>query len=233
MIDLVTAFTVGLFGSLHCIGMCGPIAAALPYPSEKKTDLLSSILLYNGGRVLTYGFLGLLFGILGATFHLAGFQQVISIGLGIVFLIAALFSFNIETTLMKWKWTNRIFFFVKSRLSIYLQKKSFQSLFFIGLMNGLLPCGLVYLALAGAISSGSILGGVGWMIAFGLGTIPLMIVAGLSGSFVSLKLRNVFKKIYPGLLAVFAVLFILRGLQIEIPNDWYMVQLLSGQILCH
>jgi len=233
MFDFFAAFTIGLFGSLHCVGMCGPIAAALPYPSKKKTDLLGSILLYNGGRVLTYGFLGLLFGILGASFSLAGFQQVVSIGIGICFLIAVLFSFNIETTLMKWKWTSHLFFFVKSRLSIFLQKKSFQSLFFIGLMNGLLPCGLVYLALAGAISSGSIVGGVGWMVAFGLGTIPLMIVAGLSGSFVSLKFRNIFKKAYPILLIVFALLFILRGLQVEVPDDWYIVQLVSGKVFCH
>ena len=143
------------------------------------------------------------------------------------------FSINIETTLLKWKWTNLIFFFVKSRLGIFMKKRSFQSLFFIGLMNGLLPCGLVYLALAGAISSGSILGGVVWMVSFGLGTIPLMILAALSGSFISLRLRNLFKKIYPLLLIVFAMLFILRGFQLEIPNDWYMIQLLTGRAFCH
>ena len=167
MISFWAAFTIGLFGSLHCIGMCGPIAAALPYPSQRKTHLVGSVLLYNSGRVLTYGLLGILFGILGASFSLAGFQQFISLFLGIIFLMAGLFSFNLESTLLKWKWTNRIFFFVKSRLSIFLQKKSLQSLFFIGLMNGLLPCGLVYIALAGAISSGTIGGGFIWMVAFG------------------------------------------------------------------
>ena len=122
MVGLWAAFTIGLFGSLHCVGMCGPIAAALPYPSRKKSHLIGSILLYNSGRILTYGFLGLLFGLLGASFSFAGFQQFISIFLGVLFLLAGLFSFNLESTLLKWKWTNRIFFFVKSRLSIFYKK---------------------------------------------------------------------------------------------------------------
>ena len=233
MISFWAAFTVGLFGSLHCIGMCGPIAAALPYPSQKKSHLVGSVLLYNSGRVLTYGFLGIIFGILGASFSLAGFQQFIALFLGIIFFMAGVFSLNLESTLLKWKWTSRIFFFVKSRLSIFLQKKSFQSLFFIGLMNGMLPCGLVYIALAGAISSGTIGGGFIWMIAFGLGTIPLMIVAALSGSLVKVSLRNFFKKAYPVMLIVFAILFIIRGLNVDIPDNWYYLNLLGEQIMCH
>lgn len=233
MISFWAAFTVGLFGSLHCIGMCGPIAAALPYPSQKKSHLVGSVLLYNSGRILTYGFLGIIFGILGASFSLAGFQQFIALFLGIIFLMAGIFSFNLESTLLKWKWTSRIFFFVKSRLSIFLQNKSFQSLFFIGLMNGLLPCGLVYIALAGAISSGTIGGGFVWMIAFGLGTIPLMLVAAISRSLVKVSLRNFFKKAYPIMLIVFALLFIIRGLNVDIPDNWYYLNLLGEQIMCH
>ena len=233
MISLWAAFTVGLFGSLHCVGMCGPIAAALPYPSERKSHLVGSILLYNSGRVMTYGLLGLLFGILGASFSLGGFQQVLSIVIGVLFLMAGILSFNIENTLLRWKWTSRIFFFVKSRLSMFLQKKSFRSLFFIGLMNGLLPCGLVYVALAGAISAGTIGGGILWMIIFGLGTIPLMIVAALSGKFVSISLRNFFKKSYPVILVVFALLLIMRGLEVHIPEDWYFLHALAGKTFCH
>lgn len=233
MISFWAAFTIGLFGSLHCIGMCGPIAAALPYPSQQKSHLVGSVLLYNSGRILTYGFLGILFGLLGASFSMAGFQQFISIFIGVLFLMAGLFSFNLESTLLKWKWTSRIFFFVKSRLSVFLQKKSFSSLFFIGLTNGLLPCGLVYVALAGAISSGTVGGGFLWMVAFGMGTIPLMVVAALSGKMVSISLRNFFRKAYPMMLIVFALLFIMRGLQVQIPDDWYFVQLISGEpIMC-
>ncbi|MEM6963297.1 MAG: sulfite exporter TauE/SafE family protein [Bacteroidota bacterium] len=233
MIGLWAAFTVGLFGSLHCVGMCGPIAAALPYPSRSKPQLLVSILLYNLGRTLTYSFLGLIFGLLGASFSLIGFQQIMSLTLGISFLMAGIFSFNLEKTLLQWSWTSRIFFFVKSRLSMLLNKKSFRSLFFIGLINGLLPCGLVYVALAGAISTGSVLGGWSWMLAFGAGTIPLMVVAGLSGRIVSISLRNFFKKAYPFVLIIFALLLIVRGLEIQIPNDWYWVQMISEKTFCH
>ena len=240
MVTIGAAFTIGLFGSLHCVGMCGPIAAALPYSSESKLSLAGNVLLYNGGRILTYGLLGVVFGLLGASFFLAGFQQFISIFLGVVFLMAGIFSFNLESTLLKWKWTGRIFFFVKSRLSIYLsprkqdgQKKSVSPLFFIGLLNGLLPCGLVYMALAGAISAGSIGGGFLWMVTFGLGTVPLMVLAAVSGNAVSFSFRRFFKKAYPVLLILFALLFIVRGLNVEIPADWYYLHLLGQQIKCH
>jgi len=231
--DFIAAFTIGLIGSLHCVGMCGPIAAAMPYSNESKFALLGNVLLYNSGRVITYAGLGLIFGILGASFSLGGLQQWMSIFVGVLFLIAAVFSFNIESTLLKWKWTSRIFFFVKSRLSMFLQKKSLRSLCFIGLLNGLLPCGLVYMALAGALISGSVLGGVGWMVAFGLGTVPLMMTVALSGDFIRGYLKGSYKKIYPIVLFAFALLFIIRGLQVEIPNDWYVVQILSGKSFCH
>lgn len=233
MISFWAAFTIGLFGSLHCIGMCGPIAMALPYPSRSKSQLIGSVLLYNFGRIITYGGLGVLFGLLGASFSLAGFQQFIALFLGVIFLMAGVFSFNLESTLLKWKWTSRLFFFVKSRLSMFLQKKSIQSLFFIGLMNGLLPCGLVYMALAGAISSGTLSGGFMWMLAFGLGTVPLMLAATVSGNFVRGTLRSFFKKSYPAILVIFAFLLIMRGLNVDIPDNWYYLNLLGEQIMCH
>jgi len=233
MIHFMAAFTVGLVGSLHCVGMCGPIAATLNLSGEKNRNPVPGILLYNLGRIITYSLLGLFFGLLGAGFSLSGMQQFFSISIGILLLTVALFSLNIENILLRWKWTNRFFFFVKTRLSIFLQKKSLESLFFIGVMNGLLPCGLVYVALAGAVTSGTIIGGISWMFAFGLGTVPLMIIAGLSGSLVSLKMRNFFKKAYPVVLMLVAGLLIFRGLEIQIPNDWYLAQLLTGQPLCH
>lgn len=227
------AFMVGLVGSLHCVGMCGPIAIALPYSDNSRVNTFGNVLLYNFGRIITYGVLGLMFGILGASFSLGGFQQWMSIIVGVLFFLAAVFSFNIENSLMKWGWTGRIFFFVKSRLSIFLQKKSMQSLFFIGLLNGLLPCGLVYMALAGALVSGSVIDGVGWMVMFGLGTVPLMMVVALSGNFFKPYLRRFYTKAYPAFLLAFALLFIGRGLGVEIPDDWYWVQMLTGKSFCH
>lgn len=233
MIDFMAAFTVGILGSLHCVGMCGPIAAALNFSGDQKKSPVPGILLYNLGRIITYSLLGLLFGLLGAGFSLSGFQQFVSIFIGGILLGAGLFSLNLENILLRWKWTNRIFFFVKTRLGILLQKKSIHSLFFIGMTNGLLPCGLVYVALAGAVTAGSVLGGMTWMMAFGLGTVPLMVVAGMSGNWVSFKLRNIFKKVYPFVLIIFAGLLIFRGLEIQIPADWYLAQLISGRSFCH
>ena len=89
---LFSAFLVGFLGSFHCVGMCGPIALALPLEKKSNWSFFSGRLLYNGGRVLTYSVLGLLVGIIGHTIAMAGFQKVLSIATGILILIIAVFN---------------------------------------------------------------------------------------------------------------------------------------------
>lgn len=217
--DIWTAFLIGFIGSFHCIGMCGPIALSLPYQDVSKSKTAANVLLYNGGRVLTYSFIGLIFGLIGQGIALAGFQQWLSIGLGVLMLLAAFSVINFEKQLVKIPFLDNGFKKVRFYLSRLLAQKSQKkrTLFLVGVLNGFLPCGLVYLAIVGAIGTGSILGGSLYMAIFGIGTVPMMLSVALVGNLVSLKFRKNIQKIIPYMLGIMAVLFILRGMNLGIP----------------
>ncbi len=217
MFDLITPLTIGLVGSFHCIGMCGPIAVALPLKNHSYAAKIAGGLLYNIGRTLTYAVLGLLFGLLGQGIQLAGFQQWTSILLGVIMILGVLFPYLFKQKIN----LNTLFTGYAGRLINNLRKlfgnRSYRSLFGIGLLNGLLPCGLVYVAIAGAINTNHILGGAGFMILFGLGTIPMMLLLSLTGSLINLRLRSLMRKVVPYFIVLLGVLFILRGLSLGIP----------------
>ena len=171
---LYTALLFGLISSFHCIGMCGPIAMMLPIDRSNQTKKVFQILLYHLGRLTAYGMLGLFFGILGKGLFLAGFQQKLSIFVGIMMIIFVIVP---EKKLVQYNFSKPIYKLiskVKSHLGAQFKRKSPDALFTIGLLNGFLPCGLVYAALFGAIAMQSAEMGVFYMILFGLGTIPLM-----------------------------------------------------------
>ncbi len=210
-----SAFLIGILGSMHCVGMCGPIALALPIPKDKNRYV--GILLYNLGRVFMYSFLGLLFGLFGHLFVLAGLQQFLSIVSGIVLLGMVWFIFSTKSKGSTMSFLSPIMFRLKELLSFYLKKYSFTSLFFVGILNGLLPCGLVYFAVVGAISTGAIFAGSYYMILFGLGTIPAMFMVALSKKFIKNEWRFKLTKAIPIALIVMAIVLILRGLNLGIP----------------
>jgi len=209
----ITAFSLGLLGSFHCLGMCGPIAFSLP---SKNNKLLAGIL-YNLGRVITYASFGLLFGIIGQGLKTATTQQFLSIAFGALLIIGVLIP---SSFLNQFKISS---FFVKAvgqlkhSLSKFIHQKGILSLLIIGLLNGLLPCGLVYAAIGGSIATGNMSDGVLFMIAFGFGTIPMMFAAIYFSNFISLKFRNQVRKIVPVLLVVMGLQLIVRGLNLNIP----------------
>ena len=217
--DIWTAFLIGFIGSFHCIGMCGPIALSLPYQDVTKAKTAGNVLLYNSGRILTYSFIGLIFGLVGKGIALAGFQQWLSIGLGILMLLAAFSVFNFEKQLVQIPLLDKGFQKVRFHLGRLLAQKSQkkQTLFLVGTLNGFLPCGLVYLAVVGAIASGDVFGGSLYMAVFGIGTLPTMLSIALIGNLVSLKFRRNIQKVIPFMLFAMAVLFILRGMNLGIP----------------
>lgn len=224
---LWTAFTIGLFGSLHCVGMCGPIAIALPYKKENKLVMVASGLLYNLGRVTTYSLLGFFIGIIGKGVFLAGYQQTLSIGLGIMMLIIAIFSIPVESKITSLSFIKKPYSKLKILLGKFLTQNSWKSLYITGILNGFLPCGLVYLAIIGAVSMASVEQGVAYMALFGLGTIPLMLLVSIAGSMASIRFRNIIKKLYPVFMVLFASLLIARGLNFEVPrtfNFWETAQ---------
>ncbi len=229
--QLWTAFTIGLFGSLHCVGMCGPIALAVGGKAKRRAILNS--LQYNLGRTATYTLLGALIGLLGQGLFLAGFQKFFSIAIGVFLLLVALFSINVETRLLKLTAMNRLVFNLKKGMGKWLGNGGKMGSFTVGLLNGLLPCGLVYMAILGALSTAGIFSGMAYMAVFGLGTIPLMLLAGAVGNFASLRLRNQIRRVYPIFLMLFALLFLLRGFNFHLPGDFFFWQQIQGSPICY
>ncbi len=212
---LISAFVLGLMGSFHCVGMCGPIALSLPLRGDNVWQKTAGGLLYNFGRTITYGVMGAFFGLIGQGFHLIGFQQVISISMG---------SFMVLSAILPWLFKNRFrgnleLFTSPLRRAIQqlFKMRSYRGLFLIGLLNGLLPCGLVYLAIAGAIGAGNFYYAILFMILFGLGTVPMMLAISWAGNLFSIAIRNKINKVVPFLIVIIGTLFILRGLTLGIP----------------
>lgn len=218
---LWTAFSIGLLGSLHCVGMCGPIALSLPYSGQNKWARLFRILLYHFGRIFTYATLGLLIGLFGQGMLWAGIQSQLSIALGLLLLFAALFSINIESRLLRFSPIAKANIWVKLRIASILGNPNLTSFVFLGLLNGLLPCGLVYMGIFGALSSETLWLSAAYMILFGLGTLPLMLATSLAGQFIKAQWRNSIRKLVPVFLLVFALLLLIRGLNFELPSDFF------------
>lgn len=215
--EILTSFFVGLFGSLHCIGMCGPIAIALPVPNSTNLSFVAGRLLYNLGRVVTYSFLGAVFGLLGSRLVISGFQQSVSITLGIAIVIVVLIPASYKAKITQHKIVQKITSPLKSGISDLFKRGTFSAMFLIGILNGFLPCGLVYVALAGAIASGDAISGSAVMILFGLGTIPAMFAATIFGKFININLRRKINKAIPVFALVLGLLFIIRGMALGIP----------------
>ncbi len=206
-----SAFLMGFLGSFHCIGMCGPIVLSLP---GKRAGYK---LFYNIGRTITYSLLGLAVGLVGEGAAFAGLQQALSVGVGVLMLVIIVFTrykhFDLPTSGV----FNNIYITVKGKLGPLFKSKSVFAPIFIGMLNGILPCGLVYAALFTALSMGSLVDGAIYMMSFGIGTIPMMLGLGLFSGFITPSFRTKLNKVVPYFLALVAVLLILRGLNLGIP----------------
>ncbi len=211
----LSAFILGLFGSLHCAGMCGPIALMLPVNKKVITKAVVAKLLYNVGRGIAYMFIGVIFGVLGSAIAISGYQKQLSIVSGIIILIFLFFT-------AAQKFQNKFSGFI-AKLSMpvrLLMKKLFAhqspvTHLSIGLVNGFLPCGLVYLAAAGSVSAGTIGGSVLYMALFALGTFPIMIALSFSNTLLKGSWRKWYGKAAPVVSLVLAVFLIYRGTQMK------------------
>jgi uncharacterized protein len=225
------AISLGFLGSFHCVGMCGPIALALPVNHNSLSSKTTGALLYNFGRILTYAIFGALFGMIGQGIVIAGYQQLLSISLGaliilLIFLPSKLFSrFRLTTPIYSFV------FHLKQKFGELLKNKSYSSLFLIGVLNGLLPCGLVYLGVAGAIATGNGFQGALFMAMFGLGTLPAMFALVLAGNSVSVNFRTKINKAMPVFIVAVALLLILRGMNLGIP--YVSPEMAADKPVCH
>ncbi len=212
----LSAIIFGLLGSFHCIGMCGPIAFMLPVDRNNKVKQFFQITSYHLGRLFTYSFIGLLFGLLGTGFSFFGFQQQLSIIVGVLMILVIL----LPKTFQKYNFSksiNRLVMGVKSALGKELKKKGNNTFFTIGLLNGFLPCGLVYMAVFGALATTNAISGSLYMFIFGLGTVPLMTAVVYLGNFANGLVRKKIQQVIPYIVVFIGVLFILRGLGLGIP----------------
>ncbi|MFD0863820.1 sulfite exporter TauE/SafE family protein [Sungkyunkwania multivorans] len=232
---LFSAFILGLLGSLHCIGMCGPIAFMLPVDRHNPKKKLFQISIYHFGRILAYSIIGLLFGLLGKSFQLFGLQQQLSIGVGVLMIFVVLIPQHRLSRFSLSKPLFKIVSKVKSELGAALKKRTPDTFITIGFLNGFLPCGLVYMAVFGAVALGDTWQGSMYMILFGLGTIPLMTSAIYASNFLNGKARQHIRKAIPVFVMIIGVLFIVRGLGLGIPyiSPKPVVELVSAELECH
>lgn len=214
---IIPAFILGISGSFHCIGMCGPIVLALPFKAKNLLSYTIGRILYNLGRVITYTIMGFIIGLFSNQLALTGLQQFISILLGVFIILyyslPNIFKINLSNNYLYEKITNPI----KNGISRLFKIKSNFGLLLIGILNGLLPCGFVYLGIAGALSLGVKYESALFMFFFGLGTFPVMLAASLGSKYFTQKIRNRITKSIPYLAILFAVILILRGLNLGIP----------------
>ncbi len=215
--EIWAGFVIGLLGSLHCVAMCGPIVLALPVFRESQFKIVLGRALYNFGRIVTYSLMGALFGLFGNRLVLFGLQQNLSIMLGAIILIYAIIPGKIKTKISEVNFYKGVTAFIKINFFRLASQKSNTSMFTMGLLNGLLPCGFVYAGIAGAISTGDVLSGTLYMAFFGFGTLPAMFITAVLGKIININIRRRVTKIIPAFAFILAALFILRGLNLGIP----------------
>jgi len=234
---LLSALIFGLLGSFHCVGMCGPIAFLLPIDRKNKTKRVLQLVSYHGGRLLTYAVLGFIFGLVGKSLNLFGFQQQLSIIIGVLMILVIVMPTSLFNKYNFSKPIYRVISKVKSAMGAELKKKTPGTFFTIGYLNGLLPCGLVYMAIFGALGSGNAWNGSLYMLVFGLGTVPLMTTAIYVGNFITGTVKKRILKVIPVFVILIGLLFILRGLGLGIkyisPSEMITVEEVSADNSCH
>lgn len=208
---------LGLLGSLHCLGMCGPIAFMLPLDRENVVKKSAQLSIYHIGRLIAYGCIGLAFGFVGQGLALFGFQQKLSIGIGILMILLVLFPGKWFQGQRLLRPLHRVLAKLRSALGETLGKRTPDAFLTLGFLNGFLPCGLVYMALLGALALAAPVQGGLYMMLFGLGTVPMMSLVAFSKGLLKPSIAQGFKKLIPIFVVLIGLLFILRGLGLGIP----------------
>ncbi len=227
-----TAFLLGLAGSLHCVGMCGPLTLALPIARSTRNTMWAIGSIFHLGRILTYVLLGVIFGLLGQVIEVAGFQKYFSIFGGILILLLVFFSYH-------WKilWLENINLqlqnSIKNGINRILRHNRKGGYFLIGMLNGLIPCGLVYTAIALAVASSAPILGMASMFFFGLGTVPLLFALILFQQVIHPNFRNYLNKFSPVAIGIFGLLLLMRGFSMTIPHELVLWDSFINNVFCH
>jgi len=233
-LPFTSGLILGIAGSLHCMGMCGPLLMALPFESEKRSLKFLRLFLYHAGRMSAYLLLGLIGGLAGHSVSLAGWQQALSIVLGsiVLFLFVRQVLFSKHTG---YGWFYQVYARVQRLFAKHLQHPGTGSFAILGFLNGWLPCGMAYIALAAAVSFGNISASAATMIGFGLGTLPALLLVNFGARLIKPELRPYFRKAIPVMMAITGILLILRGLNLGIPyiSPELLAENGKDTIICH
>jgi sulfite exporter TauE/SafE len=232
MIFLASAFVLGLLGSLHCLGMCGPLVVAMPIIGNTWLKTTTNALIYHGSRIIAYGLLGILPGIIGEGIGITQSQKWISIILGVMFLITAILSLTGRQilnlpSLSTWS------IYIQNFFSRWTSSSGPGRLVGLGFVNGLIPCGMVYMAMAAALGGTNLLLSVLYMILFGIGTAPMLIMISLFQHANFLKMKKYINRLIPISLALIGLIFLWRGFFVEVPMDLMILRDLGWDVLCH
>lgn len=231
---IISGLTLGLVGSFHCMGMCGPLSLALPLQHKANFTKSFYLLFYQFGRITTYAAFGLLFGLAGRSIYIQGYQQWFSIVLGAIVLLLVflyfLHRYSFHVPFLKGYYSR-----VQQLIGSLFQKANNPSGFFVmGMANGLLPCGMVYVALITTLSFSTVGESVGFMSMFGAGTLPAMMMVGLAGQFIRPSIKTAMQKVIPFFVLLVGVLLVLRGLDLGIPFVSPALPAASGNaVVCH
>jgi sulfite exporter TauE/SafE len=205
---------MGFTGSLHCVGMCGPLAILVS--SAQSSKFIIGRILYNLGRILTYSTLGLIIGFFGETFRVVGIQRYVSLisgGIILFIVLASLFNFGYGKNKFLFSIPN----FIKKRIGFFLKKKNMATNLMLGMVNGILPCGLVYFALVSSLNMPTISESIIFMAIFGAGTFPAMFIMTISSTFIKQKLSFLSGSKVTLIAATLSLLLMVRGLGLGIP----------------
>ncbi|MFA6455848.1 MAG: sulfite exporter TauE/SafE family protein [Bacteroidota bacterium] len=214
--ELLAALTLGFLGSMHCIGMCGPLMLAIPGGEETRGKFILGRIIYHAGKAFTYGVLGAVLGFVGKSM-LMNIQQNISIILGITMLLTVAVPFGLKSKLEKYSPLKYLYGFVKQKFSVLMKKRGKTALLVMGMLNGLLPCGLVYTALIGATVVADAWHSALFMMVFGAGTAPALVAVAVTGKLLSVRFRSIITRAIPMFSIALALILILRGMNLGIP----------------
>jgi uncharacterized protein len=224
-----TAIVLGFAGSLHCLGMCSPLAMAV---TNLSPNVILSRLLYNAGRIFTYGLFGAVVASIGLAYPLTRFQNLLSVVLGIALLVIAFAGISAVKVPFVTRLLGHVSVVVKRMFSKYLHRKSHISTFLLGSLNGVLPCGLSFLALTYCLTLAGPINGFIFMIAFGIGTLPVML--GLTSVFYWLIARLKFDagRMTTGMLILSGLLLIARVYVVHVAHAPSLQEGVADIVLC-
>ncbi len=227
-------FFMGLLGSVHCIGMCGPLVMALPISQMNPIQKVLATILYHIGKITTYGLLGVVVGVFGKQIPFYNVQQHLSIVIGSLMLVYVLWVFYLHPKrklgFLKIDWLQKP---IIAALGKLFKQNNVGSFLLIGFLNGLLPCGMIYLALGSAWANQSALQSGLFMVLFGLGTLPALLMVAFGGQLMGFAFRQKIQKALPYMLFSMGVLLILRGMNLGIPYISPMIDNGASVAACH